>query len=164
MYGYLLAAGLFALDHLVLAQLGRISDHTSSKIRVSSINAACSLLPAFSPLYYLQKYSAYHAIEFILLAVWLGSTKVAESARLFSLGINLVIGRSFSLSASCTCHRNFELFWITLVSIVLVAGRRVTCRDTWVIVMEREPAICYILQSRSKSKHDQSTGDYGPLP
>jgi diguanylate cyclase (GGDEF)-like protein len=66
---------------------------------------------------FLQKYSAYHVIEFVLLVVWLGSLK---SVRMVStLVLNVLLTGVFVAIMYVT---DISYFWILLVSVLLAAA------------------------------------------
>jgi diguanylate cyclase (GGDEF)-like protein len=66
---------------------------------------------------FLQKYSAYHAIEFILLVVWLGSLKPVRM--LVSLVMNLLLAVAFVAVMYVT---DISGFWMSLVAVLLASA------------------------------------------
>ena len=112
MYGYLLAAAL-ALVNLVLSWLGIAGQSLRVRLLANGIIAMAGVLVAV----FLQKYSAYHAIEFVLLAIWFGSLKSLRVVA--SLGLNLVLAIAFVATLYIT---EISGFWISLVSVILMVA------------------------------------------
>ena len=111
MYGYLLVA-VVAIGNLALNWFGSEPHYQVMRLVGSGVLAMGTVIGAV----FLQKYSAYHAIEFILLAVWLGSLRAVRA--IFTLAINLVLAILFVVVMYIT---DVSFFWIPLVS-VLLAG------------------------------------------
>ena len=109
MYGYI-AAGLFALVNLLISHMAE--DSSSHNMRL--LSNGFFLMGCVMAAVFLQKYSAYHAIEFILLVVWLGSL---NSIRMpVTSTINIVMSVAFVTTMYVT---DISIFWITLVAILL---------------------------------------------
>jgi diguanylate cyclase (GGDEF)-like protein len=111
MYGYLLVAAL-ALANLLLNWFSVDPPYQVMRLVGCGLLAMGTVIGAV----FLQKYSAYHAIEFILLAVWLGSLRAVRV--IFTLTINLFLAILFVAVMYIT---DVSFFWIPLVS-VLLAG------------------------------------------
>jgi hypothetical protein len=80
MYGYIVAA-LAAFANLMLSRFSAELYHHNLRLIGNAVLAQGVVIAAVS----LQKYSAYHAIEFILLAIWLGSLKSVRLMFTFSI-------------------------------------------------------------------------------
>ena len=112
MYGYLLAAVL-ALANMLFNWFSTEPPYQIIRLIGNGVLALGTVIGAV----YLQKYSAYHAIEFILLAIWFGSLKAVRAV--FTITINLLLAILFVGAMYAT---GISSFWIMLVSIVLVAA------------------------------------------
>jgi diguanylate cyclase (GGDEF)-like protein len=112
MYGYLLSA-ILALANLLLSRFSSASYFPNIRLIANGVLAMAVVTVAV----FLQKYSAYHTLEFILLAVWLGSVK---SRRLrITFAINAVMANGFILAMYFT---EISAFWIPLVAVLLGTG------------------------------------------
>jgi diguanylate cyclase (GGDEF)-like protein len=111
MYGYLLVAVL-AIANMLLNWFSAEPPYQVMRLIGCAVLAMGTVIGAV----FLQKYSAYHAIEFILLAVWLGSLRAVRTV--FTLAINLTLAILFVVVMYVT---DVSFFWIPLVS-VLLAG------------------------------------------
>ena len=109
MYGYLLASAL-ALLNLFLNLSSTATYYQAIRLIGNGVLAMGTVIGAV----YLQKYSAYHLIEFALLAIWLGSLRAVRMA--FTLTINLVLAILFVIVMYLT---NISGFWMTLVAALL---------------------------------------------
>jgi hypothetical protein len=112
MYGYLLAAGT-ALVNLLLCQFSAQQQYLQLRLISNGLLAMGTVIGAV----YLQKYSAYHAIEFVLLVAWLASLR--PLSMIVTLAMNLLLTLAFIGVLYAT---NVSAFWITLVSILLAAA------------------------------------------
>jgi len=112
MYGYLLAAGV-ALANLLISRFSESIPHLPLRLTGNGLLAMGSVIGAV----YLQKYSAYHAIEFVLLLVWLGSLR--SMGVLLTLTLNLLLTIAFIAVMYVT---DVSGFWISLVSVLLGAA------------------------------------------
>ena len=109
MYGYFLCA-ILALANLLLSRFSPELHRHNLRLIGNGVLATVIVISAV----FLQKYSAYHALEFVLLCVWLGSLK---SVRLIvTFGINAVLAIIFVLAMYIT---EVTAFWIPLVSVLL---------------------------------------------
>ena len=109
MYGYFLCA-ILALANLLLSRFSSELHHHNLRLIGNGVLTTLIVISAV----FLQKYSAYHALEFVLLTVWLGSLK---SVRLvLTFGINAVLAIIFVLAMYIT---EVSAFWIPLVSVLL---------------------------------------------
>ncbi len=109
MYGYLLAAAL-ALVNLLISRFSGQLHHHNLRLLGNGVLAMATVIAAA----YLQKYSAYHAVEFVLLAVWLGSLKTARV--LVTLAVNTLLACAFVVALFLS---DVSGFWISLVSVLL---------------------------------------------
>ena len=109
MYGYLLAAGL-ALANLLVCRIMEEQVLLQMRFVANGLIAMGTVIGAV----YLQKYSAYHAIEFVLLVAWLGSLRPLGTIVTFVM--NLLLSIAFLGVMYIT---NVSVFWLTLVSILL---------------------------------------------
>jgi len=112
MYSYLLACVL-ALFNLVISRMAAELLYHQLRLVANGLLAMGTVIGAV----FLQKYSAYHVIEFVLLVVWLGSLK---SVRMVStLALNVLLGCAFVAVMYVT---EISYFWILLVSVLLAAA------------------------------------------
>ncbi len=112
MYGYLLAA-LAAFANILISRFSPDLLPHNLRLLGNGVLAAGTVIGAV----FLQKYSAYHAIEFILLAMWFGSLK---SVRLvITFAINLLLAIVFIGAMYAT---DISGFWISLVAVLLAAA------------------------------------------
>jgi diguanylate cyclase (GGDEF)-like protein len=112
MYSYLLAAVL-ALFNLVISRISAELFYHQLRLVANGLLAMGTVIGAV----FLQKYSAYHLIEFVLLVVWLGSLK---SVRMVStLVLNVLLACAFVAVMYVT---EISYFWILLVPVLLAAA------------------------------------------
>lgn len=109
MYGYLLAV-VVALGNLLISYYSEEPLHLQLRLIANGLLAMGTVIGAV----FLQKYSAYHALEFGLLLVWMGSLG-ALSVRL-TLSLNLLLSITFVAVMYLTA---ISAFWISLVSVLL---------------------------------------------
>ncbi len=112
MYGYLLAA-VVALANLLVSRFSVEPMHHQLRLVTNGVLAMGTVIGAV----FLQKYSAYHAIEFVLLVVWLGSLKTVSVVS--TLIMNLLLATSFVAVMFIT---DISGFWMLLVSVLLTAA------------------------------------------
>jgi diguanylate cyclase (GGDEF)-like protein len=112
MYSYLLASVL-ALFNLVISRISAELFYHQLRLVANGLLAMGTVIGAV----FLQKYSAYHVIEFVLLVVWLGSLK---SVRMVStLVLNVLLACAFVAVMYVT---EVSYFWILLVPVLLAAA------------------------------------------
>ena len=145
MYGYLLTATV-ALINLLLCRLAPDMHHLQLRLVVGGLLAMGTVIGAV----YLQKYSAYHAIEFVLLVVWLGSLK-SLSSRL-SLVLNLLLAASFLGVMYLTA---VSLFWMILVAILLLTAVVLAAYLGYVTERDRRLMYLQIDANRSMSSRQE---------
>ncbi len=112
MYGYLLAA-VMALSNLLVCRFSVEHHYLQMRLISNGLLAMGSVIGAV----FLQKYSAYHAIEFVLLVAWLGSLRplsMVVTLVMNSLGAVAFIGVMYIT--------NVSTFWIALVSVLLASA------------------------------------------
>jgi diguanylate cyclase (GGDEF)-like protein len=112
MYGYFLCA-ILALANLLLTRFSSDLYHQNLRLLGNGVLTSAVVITAV----FLQKYSAYHALEFVLLAVWMGSLKSVRMISTFA--INAVLAIVFVLAMYIT---EVSEFWIPLVSVMLGAA------------------------------------------
>jgi diguanylate cyclase (GGDEF)-like protein len=112
MYGYLLAAVL-ALVNLLISRFSAELFHHQLRLATNGLLAMGTVIGAVS----LQKYSAYHAIEFVLLIVWFGSLKTVRMVS--TLALNVLLAISFVGVMYLT---DISGFWMLLVSVLLTVA------------------------------------------
>lgn len=112
MYGYLLAAG-FALLNVLISRFSPELHSLPLLLVTNGILAMGTVIGAV----FLQKYSAYHVVEFVLLLVWLGSLKSLRMA--VTLALNLVLATTFVGVMFVTGETGF---WMILVSVLLTSA------------------------------------------
>ncbi len=112
MYGYILAA-VAALVNLFISRFLPDLYHHNLRLLGNGVFVSCTVIVAV----YLQKYSAYHVIEFVLLAAWLGTLKTVRL--IVTLSINTALAILFIAAMYAT---DVSGFWISLVAVLLVAA------------------------------------------
>ena len=112
MFGYLFASVL-ALANLLLSRFS--ADLHYLKLRL--ISNGVIALGIVAGAVFLQKYSAYHALEFVLLIIWLGSLK--SVGMIATSSINLLFAVLFVCAMYIT---DISGFWMSLVSVLLGAA------------------------------------------
>ena len=112
MYGYLLAAVL-ALVNLLISRFSAELFHHQLRLATNGLLAMGTVIGAV----FLQKYSAYHTIEFVLLIVWLGSLKTVRMVS--TLALNVLLAISFVGVMYLT---DISGFWMLLVSVLLTVA------------------------------------------
>ncbi|MCP4875024.1 MAG: diguanylate cyclase [Gammaproteobacteria bacterium] len=111
-YGYLLASVL-ALANLLISRFSAELYYHKWRLIGNGLLTMLTVIAAVS----LQKYSAYHALEFVLLIIWMGSLK---SVRLIAtVSINALLALVFIGAMYGT---EISGFWISLVSVLLGAA------------------------------------------
>jgi diguanylate cyclase (GGDEF)-like protein len=112
MYGYLLAA-ILAVANLLLSRFSVELHYPKLRLIGNGLLAMGIVIVAV----FTQKYSAYHALEFVLFVIWLGSLKLLRmviTLLLNALMVLLFIGAMFATDISG--------FWISLVSVLLATA------------------------------------------
>ncbi|MCP4470275.1 MAG: diguanylate cyclase [Gammaproteobacteria bacterium] len=112
MYGYLLAAGV-ALINLLVCRFSEENQSLQMRFIGNGLLAMGTVIGAV----FLQKYSAYHVIEFVLLVAWLGSLR--PLSMVVTLVMNLLLAMAFVGVMYVT---DVSSFWIVLVSILLASA------------------------------------------
>jgi diguanylate cyclase (GGDEF)-like protein len=112
MYGYLLAAGM-ALVNLLVCRFSEEHPYLQMRLISNGLLAMGTVIGAV----FLQKYSAYHAIEFVLLVAWLGSLR--PLSMFLTLAINALLAAGFVGIMFVT---SVSGFWILLVSVLLASA------------------------------------------
>jgi diguanylate cyclase (GGDEF)-like protein len=111
-YGYILAAVL-ALFNLLVSRTSAEFLYLQIRLIGNGVLAMGTVIGAV----FLQKYSAYHTIEFILLVIWLGSLKPVRMR--ISMTLNALLAIAFVGVMYVT---EISGFWILLVSILLASA------------------------------------------
>ena len=112
MYGYLLAAGM-ALVNLLVCRFSEEHPYLQMRLISNGLLAMGTVIGAV----FLQKYSAYHAIEFVLLVAWLGSLR--PLSMFLTLAMNALLAAGFVGIMFVT---SVSGFWILLVSVLLASA------------------------------------------
>jgi len=108
-YIYMVAA-LLALGNLLVSRF--VEDLCKHNLRL--VGNGIFLMGGVIAAVFLQKYSAYHAIEFILVVVWLGSLK---SVRML---LTSLVNVSMSFAFVATMYATeISGFWVSLISVLL---------------------------------------------
>ncbi len=116
MYGYLLA-GIAAFANFLVSRFSPELYNHNLRLIGNAVLAMGAVVGALV----LQKYSAYHTIEFILLAIWLGSLKSVRT--LFTFTINTVLAVAFVGAMFITDTSNFWMFLVAvLLSVAVLLG------------------------------------------
>ena len=111
MYSYLFAAVLALLNLLISRFSAQLFNH-QLRLVANGLLAMGTVIGAM----FLQKYSAYHVIEFVLLVVWLGSLKTVRMVS--TLVLNVLLACTFLAVMYIT---DISGFWMLLVSVLLAA-------------------------------------------
>jgi diguanylate cyclase (GGDEF)-like protein len=111
MYGYLFTA-VFAIANLLLSRFSDDLHYLNLRLISNGILAIGIVVSAV----FLQKYSAYHALEFVLLVIWLASLKSVRM--IVTSSINLLFAVVFVCAMYMT---DISEFWMSLVSVLLGA-------------------------------------------
>ena len=112
MYGYLLSA-ILALANLLLSRFSVELHYPKLRLIGNGLLAMGIVIVAV----FTQKYSAYHALEFVLFVIWLGSLKLLRmviTLALNALMVLLIVGAMFATDVSG--------FRISLVSVLLATA------------------------------------------
>ncbi|MDJ0776744.1 MAG: diguanylate cyclase [Gammaproteobacteria bacterium] len=112
MYGYLLA-GVLAVANAAISRFAADTFKHNLRLIANAVLAMGTVIGAV----FLQKYSAYHAIEFVLLVAWLSSLKTVRM--LYTFALNTVLAILFVGAMFAT---EISGFWISLVSVLLGAA------------------------------------------
>jgi len=112
MYGYLLAA-VMALGNLLVSQFSDEEQYLQMRLVGNGLLAMGTVIGAV----FLQKYSAYHAIEFVLLMAWLGSLR--PLSMVVTSAMNLLLALAF---VGVMYFTDVSGFWIVLVSVLMAAA------------------------------------------
>ena len=120
MYGYLLAAGM-ALINLLVCRISEEHPYLQLRLISNGLLAMGTVIGAV----FLQKYSAYHAIEFVLLVAWLGSLR--PLSMFLTLAMNALLAAGFVgimfVTRFTVCHWNspYESFFFFIEILVFFA-------------------------------------------
>jgi len=118
MYGYLLAA-LMVIVNLFVSRFSTESSHQQLRLVANGLLAMGTVIGAV----FLQKYNPYHAIEFVLLVVWLGSLKTVGMVS--TLVVNVLFACAFVAIMYITDISVFKMFLVSLllaVAVILAAS------------------------------------------
>jgi len=112
MYGYIVVAGL-ALGNLFVSQWVRNPYWPNLRLIINGIACMGFVIAAV----YLQKYSAYHALEMSLLIILMGSLNVIRFP--ISTLVTLVMASVFLYTMHIT---KVSIFWINIVAVLLLSA------------------------------------------
>jgi len=135
MYGYLVVAA-FTLGNLLLCQLQPKSYQLGLRLIVNGVASMGCVIWAV----YLQKYSAYHSLEFSLLIVWLGCLNVTRALNAILAAVVMAAGFIFVLYLT-----EISSFWIGLVTIMLLAAVIVSAYLAY--ILERQRRLSFLQSS-----------------
>ena len=110
MYGYL-AVALLALGNLFVSQFIKNPYWPNIRLMINGIACMAFVIAAV----YLQKYSAYHALEMTLLIIWMGSLNVMRFP--VSTLITMLLASIFLFVMHFT---EVSRFWIQIVAVLLL--------------------------------------------
>jgi diguanylate cyclase (GGDEF)-like protein len=113
MYGYLLAA-LLAMVNLFVSRFSTESGYQQLRLVTNGLLAMGVVIGAV----FLQKYNPYHAIEFVLLVVWLGSLKAVRMVS--TLVMNVLLACAFVAVMYITDISAFKMLLVSLLLAVAV--------------------------------------------
>ena len=132
MYGYLVAATL-ALGNLLLGQLQPKSYQLGLRLITNGVVSMGCVIWAV----YLQKYSAYHSLEFSLLLVWLGCLNFTRVLSTVLVALAMTAAFIFALFLT-----DISSFWITLIAIMLLAA--IILSSYLAYVLERQRRMLFL--------------------
>jgi len=112
MYGYIVVAGL-ALGNLSVSQWVRNPYWPNLRLIINGIACMSFVIGAV----YLQKYSAYHALEMSLLIILMGSLNVIRFP--ITTLVTLVMASVFLYTMHIT---KISIFWINIVAVLLLSA------------------------------------------
>ncbi|MFA9421645.1 MAG: hypothetical protein ACERLB_15970, partial [Gammaproteobacteria bacterium] len=135
LYGYLGVAAL-TLGNLLLCQLQPKSYQLGLRLIVNGVASMSCVIWAV----YLQKYSAYHSLEFSLLIVWLGCLNVTRALITILTAVVMTAGFIFVLYLT-----EISSFWIGLVTIMLLAAVVVSAYLAY--ILERQRRLSFLQSS-----------------
>ncbi|RLA15154.1 MAG: hypothetical protein DRQ59_01850 [Gammaproteobacteria bacterium] len=135
LYGYLAVSAL-ALVNLLLCQLQPNSYQLGLRLIINGVASMSCVIWAV----YLQKYSAYHSLEFSLLIVWLGCLNVTRALNTILTAVVMAAGFIFVLYLT-----EISSFWIGLVTIMLLAAVVVSAYLAY--ILERQRRLSFLQSS-----------------
>ena len=141
MYGYLGVSAL-ALGNLLLCQLQSKPYLLGLRLIINGVASMSIVIWAV----YLQKYSAYHSLEFSLLIVWLGCLNVTRTLSTILTAMVMSAGFIFVLYLT-----EISSFWIWLVTIMLLAA--VVVSTYLAYILERQRRLAFL---QSSAIHDMT--------
>jgi diguanylate cyclase (GGDEF)-like protein len=146
MYGYLAVAGL-ALGNLLISQFLPNPYQLKLRLIANGIASMCCVIWAV----YLQKYSAYHALEMSLLLVWMGSLNVTRF--MTAVLISMIMVGGFLAILQLT---SISSFWINLVAILLISAAVVGCYLAYILERQRRSLYLQTALNRDMSKRQET--------
>ena len=141
LYGYLAVSAL-TLANLLLCQLQPNSYQLGLRLIINGVASMSCVIWAV----YLQKYSAYHSLEFSLLIVWLGCLNVTRALNTILMAVVMAAGFIFVLYLT-----EISSFWIGLVTIMLLAAVVVSAYLAY--ILERQRRLSFL---QSSTIHDMT--------
>ena len=135
LYGYLAVSAL-TLGNLLLCQLQPNSYQLGLRLIVSGVASMSCVIWAV----YLQKYSAYHSLEFSMLIVWLGCLNVTRALNTILAAAVMTVGFIIVLYLT-----EISSFWIGLVTIMLLAAVIVSAYLAY--ILERQRRLSFLQSS-----------------
>jgi diguanylate cyclase (GGDEF)-like protein len=136
MYGYLLLC-VVALTNLLISQFAKGLHWVGIRLMLNGILTMAVVLGAI----YLQKYSAYHALEMVILLVWLGSL---NSIRFF-WGIVANVAMSIAFLGVMSLDPELSSFWISLMAVPLAVTTLLSMYLSYIFARQRRTL--YLQQS-----------------
>ena len=132
MYGYLAVAAL-ALGNLLVSLFIQKPYWPNIRLMINGIACMGCVIAAV----YLQKYSAYHALEMSLLIIWIGSLNVIRF--LITTLITLILTGIFLFVMHLT---EVSEFWISIVAVLLLSATIIGAYLSY--ILERHRRLLYL--------------------
>lgn len=146
MIGFLVAS-LFAAVNLVIGQIYKELEWLPARLVISVATSIAAVLSAL----YLQKYSAYHAIEMSFLLFWLGSIAVLR------VRMSIMLNLAFTILFLITMHQTgISLFWIEIVFVLLMGVIMTAASFSFLSERQRRLLFLQTLYSESMVNRQES--------
>jgi diguanylate cyclase (GGDEF)-like protein len=146
MYGYLAVAAL-ALGNLLVCHLLPKSYYLSLRVIVTSVISMSCVLWAV----YLQKYSAYHSLEFSLLIISLGCMNITRFLATILIGLVMTVGFIVVLHLT-----DISSFWINLIVVMLLTVIVVSGYLAYVLERQRRMLFLQTAVNKDMTKRQET--------
>ena len=133
MYAYL-AVAVLASGNLFVSMVSQKSYWPDIRLMINGIACMGGVITAV----YLQKYSAYHALEMTLLIIWIGSLNVVRFPMVTLVA--LILAGIFLMVMSVT---EISRFWIDIVGILLLSATIISAYFSYILERYRRQNYLY---------------------